>query len=61
MDQFAEELDAEETCAQDLEKRQPNVFQAYHALLAYAPLYRAGCSKDEDSDYCMYHTEIVTI
>ena len=59
MDRFALELDTEETCAEDLEKRQPIVFQAYHGLLAYAPLYKAGCSKDEDGNYCMYHNQTV--
>ena len=52
MDQFAVQLDTDENCATDLQQEEPNVFQAYHGLLAYPSLYNAGCLKDDDGDYC---------
>ena len=56
MDQFAVQLDTEENCATELQQEQPTVFQAYHGLLSYAPLYNAGCLKDEDGAYCKRRT-----
>ncbi|KAL8630460.1 hypothetical protein Q9189_003815 [Teloschistes chrysophthalmus] len=50
--QFAVELRKPENCADDYRRQQPLVVSAYNALVAYEPLYKAGCERDEQGNYC---------
>ncbi|KAI4233803.1 MAG: hypothetical protein LQ352_008217 [Teloschistes flavicans] len=50
--QSASELRKPENCADDYRRQQPLVVSAYNALVAYEPLYRAGCERDEQGSYC---------
>lgn len=52
MNSFAEQLTTEDACAADLKLGNPSVTQALNGLIAYQPLYAAGCMKDSDGNYC---------
>ncbi|KAL8917271.1 MAG: hypothetical protein Q9208_008047 [Pyrenodesmia sp. 3 TL-2023] len=49
---FASELRQDSRCGLDYRRQQPLVISAYNGLVAYEPLYRAGCEKDEEGNYC---------
>ncbi|KAL8709587.1 MAG: hypothetical protein Q9220_005679 [cf. Caloplaca sp. 1 TL-2023] len=53
MSSFATQLRQDSNCGSDYRRQQPLVLSAYNGLVAYDPLYKAGCAKDEQSgDYC---------
>ncbi|KAK8161540.1 hypothetical protein IWX90DRAFT_488080 [Phyllosticta citrichinensis] len=52
MDHFASELTRDSNCGADFKAENPTVRQAYNGLVAYAPLYQAGCLKDSAGSYC---------
>ena len=39
-------------CGHDFRDQQPLVLQAYNGLVAYEPVYRATCLKDDTNNYC---------
>lgn len=49
---LAQQIQQSSNCGQDLELENPTVLQAYNGLLAYQPLYRAGCLTDGNGNYC---------
>ena len=52
MSSFAQDLKKDSNCGQDFRRQNPLVAQAYNGLVAYEPLYHAGCEKDSQNDYC---------
>ncbi|KAK7526673.1 uncharacterized protein IWZ02DRAFT_468020 [Phyllosticta citriasiana] len=52
MNHFASELTRDTNCGADFKAENPTVRQAYNGLVAYAPLYQAGCLKDSAGSYC---------
>ncbi|KAL8972067.1 MAG: hypothetical protein Q9183_000739 [Haloplaca sp. 2 TL-2023] len=52
MSSIASDLRSDDTCASDYNRQQPLVVAAYNALVSYEPLYRAGCERDEEGNYC---------
>ncbi|KAL8869395.1 MAG: hypothetical protein Q9174_004300 [Haloplaca sp. 1 TL-2023] len=52
MSSIASDLRSEDTCASDYTRQQPLVIAAYNALVSYEPLYRAGCERDNEGNYC---------
>ncbi|KAL8727426.1 MAG: hypothetical protein Q9181_005719 [Wetmoreana brouardii] len=52
MSSFASQLRQDDNCANDYRRQQPLVISAYNALIAYEPLYKAGCERDEQGKYC---------
>ncbi|KAK8191290.1 hypothetical protein IWZ00DRAFT_273895 [Phyllosticta capitalensis] len=52
MNYFATELTKDSNCGADYKAENPTVRQAYNGLVAYAPLYQAGCLKDSEGSYC---------
>lgn len=52
MASLAQQLKSSSNCGPDLEQEQPLVARAYNGLIAYAPLYQAGCLKDSVGNYC---------
>lgn len=52
MDHLASELTRNANCGADYDAENPTVRQAYNGLVAYAPLYQAGCLKDSAGSYC---------
>lgn len=52
MNAFAIQLKQDGNCGQDLKNQNPVVVEAYDGLVGYEALYRAGCLKDSDGDYC---------
>lgn len=52
MASFAQQLRSSDNCEQDWQRQNHLVTQAYDGLVAYEPLYKAGCLKDEDQNYC---------
>jgi len=52
MADLAEQIQWQSNCGQDLQYQNPVVLQAYNALIAYQPLYHAGCLTDPDGNYC---------
>lgn len=53
MTQLARNLTASENCGTDFQLGTTVVVDAYRAMLAYAPIYSAGCLKDPDTGaYC---------
>ncbi|KAF2751693.1 hypothetical protein M011DRAFT_393389 [Sporormia fimetaria CBS 119925] len=52
MGQLARDLIADENCAVDYANDNPQVLQAYNGLIAYEPLYQAGCLRDDSGSYC---------
>jgi hypothetical protein len=52
---FARALKLDNNCGQDYKNQNPLVVQAYQGLLAYEPLYRAGCLKATSTgSYCQF-------
>ena len=52
MASFAQQLRSSSNCEQDFERQNHLVTQAYNGLIAYEPLYRAGCLKDQNENFC---------
>ncbi|KAL8786886.1 MAG: hypothetical protein Q9213_002517 [Squamulea squamosa] len=53
MASLALDLRKDENCAADYRREQPLVVAAYNGLVAYEPLYKAGCARDpEKGNYC---------
>lgn len=52
MDNIATELLKDENCGADYKASNPTVLQAYKGLVAYAPVYQAGCMRDSSGSYC---------
>ncbi|KAL8860318.1 MAG: hypothetical protein Q9178_003289 [Gyalolechia marmorata] len=53
MASLAVQLRQDENCAADYRREQPLVVAAYNGLIAYEPLYKAGCARDPDEGkYC---------
>ncbi|KAL2156421.1 hypothetical protein VTH82DRAFT_1166 [Thermothelomyces myriococcoides] len=53
LDQLAENLTQPENCGAEYEQGQSIVVDIYNAMLAYGPIYSAGCLRDPDSGaYC---------
>ncbi|KXL42356.1 MAG: hypothetical protein FE78DRAFT_82752 [Acidomyces sp. 'richmondensis'] len=52
MASLAEQIQWQSNCGQDFQYQNPVVLQAYNALIAYPPLYHAGCLTDSDGNYC---------
>ncbi|KAF2756354.1 hypothetical protein EJ05DRAFT_501859 [Pseudovirgaria hyperparasitica] len=52
MDHLAQEIPKDTACGADLELGNPSVTQALSGLIAYQPLYAAGCMKDKEGNYC---------
>ncbi|KAK3647210.1 hypothetical protein LTR22_013871 [Elasticomyces elasticus] len=53
MASLAQQLEQESNCGADLQMQNPTVLQAYDGLVAFQPLYQAGCLKDTDGAYCL--------
>lgn len=49
---WAQEIQQEDRCGQDLEMENPVVTQAYNGFVAYQPLYQAACLMDTGGNYC---------
>ncbi|KAL8902364.1 MAG: hypothetical protein Q9207_004748, partial [Kuettlingeria erythrocarpa] len=49
---LASELRQDSRCGSDYRRQQPLVIAAYNGLVAYDPIYRAGCEKDDKGNYC---------
>ncbi|KAL9604030.1 MAG: hypothetical protein Q9219_000792 [cf. Caloplaca sp. 3 TL-2023] len=49
---FASQLRQDANCGEDYRRQQPLVRSAYNGLISYEPLYKAGCERDEDGNYC---------
>ncbi|KAI9812118.1 MAG: hypothetical protein M1826_002948 [Phylliscum demangeonii] len=52
MSRIALDLQKDANCGPDLKNQNPVVMQAYSGLIAYQPLYRAGCLKSATGSYC---------
>lgn len=52
MASFARDLLLDSNCGQDYRRQNPVVGQAYNGLIAYEPLYYAGCQKNGQGTYC---------
>lgn len=52
MASLARDLLHDNNCGQDYRRQNPLVGQAYNGLIAYEPLYDAGCQKDGHNEYC---------
>lgn len=52
MASFAQQLRSSSNCQQDWERQNMLVSQAYNGLIAYEPLYKAGCLKDDNQKHC---------
>jgi hypothetical protein len=52
MSSLANRIQQDSNCGQDLQLQNPVVEHAYNAMLAYTPLYQAGCLQDGDGNYC---------
>ncbi|KAK0357277.1 hypothetical protein LTR02_000084 [Friedmanniomyces endolithicus] len=53
MASLAQQLQLPANCASDLAMQNPTVLQAYNGLIAYPPLYHAGCLTDTTGQYCV--------
>ncbi|KAK4972772.1 hypothetical protein LTR97_005369 [Elasticomyces elasticus] len=53
MASLAQQLQQESNCGADLQMQNPTVLQAHDGLVAFQPLYQAGCLKDTDGAYCL--------
>ena len=54
MSHFAQEIGKDTNCGADFRNQNPVVTQAYSGLIAYQPLYQAGCLKSESGSYCRW-------
>ncbi|KAI9886711.1 MAG: hypothetical protein M1823_001487 [Watsoniomyces obsoletus] len=52
MSRLASDIRRDNNCGQDLRDQNPVVVQAYNGMIAYQPLYQAGCLKSESGSYC---------
>ncbi|KAL8991422.1 MAG: hypothetical protein Q9169_007873 [Polycauliona sp. 2 TL-2023] len=53
MSSLASQLRSDSNCNQDYRREQPLVIAAYNGLVAYEPLYKAGCARDPvRGNYC---------
>ena len=52
MSNLAQEIQLDSNCGTDLRMQNPTVAQAYNGLIAYDPLYHAGCLTDSNGAYC---------
>lgn len=52
MASFARDLQEDSNCGEDYRRQNPLVGQAYNGLIAYEPLYYAGCQKNSQDQYC---------
>jgi hypothetical protein len=52
MQNIAYKLKQPDVCATDFTAQNPIVLQAYNGLIAYQPMYQAGCLKDSTGSYC---------
>lgn len=52
---LARELMSASACKVDYDNNNAQVVQAYNGLIAYEPLYRASCLRDDDGSYCKIH------
>jgi len=55
MNEFGRTIKNDSNCATDYATDNPLVLQAYNGLLAYQPLYQAGCLRDSRGNYCKFH------
>ncbi|KAK0271708.1 hypothetical protein LTR91_003790 [Friedmanniomyces endolithicus] len=53
MASLAQQLQLPANCASDFAMQNPTVLQAYNGLIAYPPLYHAGCLTDTGGQYCV--------
>jgi hypothetical protein len=52
MNSLARELKSDSACKVDYDNNNAQVVQAYNGLIAYEPLYRASCLRDDGGNYC---------
>lgn len=52
MASFAQQIQLQSNCGQDLSLQNPVVEQAYNGFIAYPALYHAGCLTDQQGQYC---------
>ncbi|KAF2643408.1 hypothetical protein P280DRAFT_467440 [Massarina eburnea CBS 473.64] len=52
MNALARELKTNAACGVDYNNNNAQAVQAYNALIAYEPLYRASCLRDDDGNFC---------
>ncbi|OCK76896.1 hypothetical protein K432DRAFT_385103 [Lepidopterella palustris CBS 459.81] len=52
MNEFGKNIKNDSNCAVDYANDNPLVLQAYNGLIAYQPLYQAGCLRDNRGNYC---------
>lgn len=52
MNALARELTTNSACGVDYNNNNAQAVQAYNALIAYEPLYRASCLRDDDGNFC---------
>ncbi|OJD35356.1 c6 zinc finger domain containing protein [Diplodia corticola] len=52
MDNLAAQLIHDDHCGADYKASNPTVLQAYKGLVAYEPVYQAGCLRDDSGSYC---------
>lgn len=53
MRQLGKDFISDDNCGADYRRGQPSVVDAYRAMMAYAPIYSAGCLRDPDTGaYC---------
>lgn len=61
MSRFAQEIRRDTNCGLDFKNQNPLVVQAYNGMIAYQPLYRAGCLKSESGSYCTSRCFLATL
>ncbi|KAL9612939.1 MAG: hypothetical protein Q9167_002468, partial [Letrouitia subvulpina] len=52
MSTYAAELIKDSNCGNDYNRQNPLIVSVYNGLIAYEPLYRAGCEQDGHGNYC---------
>ncbi|KAF2691949.1 hypothetical protein K458DRAFT_286606 [Lentithecium fluviatile CBS 122367] len=52
MNSLARELITDSACKVDYDNNNAQVVEAYNGLIAYEPLYRASCLRDDEGSYC---------
>ncbi|KAF2087712.1 hypothetical protein K490DRAFT_56800 [Saccharata proteae CBS 121410] len=52
MDYYATEITKDDNCGPDYHMNNPTVVEAYEGLVAYQPVYQAGCLKAPSGSYC---------
>ena len=61
MNEFGRTIKNDSNCAADYATDNPLVLQAYNGLLAYQPLYQAGCLRDSRGNYCKLYRQLYDI